>query len=67
VKTTATVESATEISEIALYSLTGALMRQISNINATSATVDMQDLTSGIYLMRVSGTNSVKTVRVVKE
>jgi hypothetical protein len=42
-------------------------MRQISNINATSATVDMQDLTSGIYLMRVSGTNSVKTVRVVKE
>lgn len=67
VKSTATVKSATEISEIALYSLTGALMRQISNINATSATVDMQDLTSGIYLMRVSGANGVKTVRVVKE
>jgi hypothetical protein len=37
------------------------------SINATQAAIDMSNLPSGTYLVRLTSENQVKTIKVVKE
>jgi hypothetical protein len=54
------------ISQVEVYNLLGQKMNS-NSFNATTAQVDMSNLASGAYLVRVTSNNTTKTVRVIKE
>ena len=52
--------------QLDIYTITGALVRSMSNCSNITE-VDVQDLTSGTYIIRLSNSESVETRRFVKE
>lgn len=66
VKNTLNLSYNKEISNVEVYNLLG--QKVISNsINATTAQVDMSNLSKGAYMVKVTSDNQVKTVKVIKE
>jgi len=67
VNQTFNVESTTGIiSKIAIYNLLG---QQVANqsIDSNKAIIDMNDLSSGIYISRITSTNGTQSIKFVKE
>jgi hypothetical protein len=54
------------ISDVAVYNLLGQQML-LMNINANKGQIDMSNLASGTYLVRVNSENAVKTIKVIKQ
>jgi hypothetical protein len=54
------------ISSIAIYNILGQEVIA-KNVNANESKIDMSNLTSGTYLVKVTSDNQVKTIKVVKE
>lgn len=58
-----TVAADEDITSIAIYNLAGALVKAQADINGTVATVNVADLASGAYIVKVNGT----AVRLIKK
>jgi hypothetical protein len=54
------------ISDVAAYNLLGQQVL-FMNMNATKGQVDMSNLASGTYLVKVNAENAVKTIKVIKQ
>jgi hypothetical protein len=54
------------ISNVAVFNLLGQQLF-VKNINATEGQVDMSNLASGTYLVRVNSGDKVETIKVIKE
>jgi hypothetical protein len=54
------------IIDIAVYNLLGQKML-LMNINSNKGQIDMSNLASGTYLVRVNTENEVKTIKVIKQ
>ena len=52
--------------QLDIYTVTGALVRSMNNCNGT-ATVNVEDLSNGTYIIRLHNDNVVETRRFVKE
>ena len=66
VKNTLNLSYNQEISNVEIFNLIG--QKVSSNvINANQGQVDMSNLSNGVYLVKVTSNNQVKTIRVIKE
>lgn len=66
VKSILNIENDTPISTIEVFTLTGqAVLKQ--TVNTKSAQINLSKLSSGIYLVRISYKNTVKTFKIIKE
>lgn len=54
------------ISDVTVYNLLGQQMF-VKNINATEGQVDMSNLASGTYLVRVNSGDQTQTIKIIKE
>lgn len=54
------------ISQVAVYNLLGQKVL-VMDINATKGQVDMANLATGTYLVKVNTENAVKTIKVIKQ
>ena len=62
-----TISGASKLENIAIYNVLGAEVFQLKNINSNSTEIDLTDLRSGIYLVKVeSDTNNESVRRLVK-
>jgi plastocyanin len=62
-----TIETEVIIRSAAVLSLSGAVLRSYSGINSTMQTISMEDLSPGVYLLRVSSGNAAENVlRIIK-
>ncbi|WP_432671144.1 T9SS type A sorting domain-containing protein [Flavobacterium sp. SM2513] len=60
-----TISSPSQISTMALYTVTG---QEIGNYSTTTTTIDMNDLASGLYLLKVQFENGVQeTFKILKK
>ena len=66
VKDVLKVSYAQNISDIAVYNLLGQQVL-LMNVNATKGQVDMSNLATGTYLVKVNTENAVKTIKVIKQ
>jgi hypothetical protein len=55
-----------EISNVEVYNLLGQKVNA-SKVNASSAQIDMSNLSNGAYIVKVTSDNQFKTIRVIKE
>ena len=55
-----------EISSVEVYNLLGQRVSVVS-VNATQGQVDMSNLPSAAYVVKVTANEQVKTIRVIKE
>jgi hypothetical protein len=61
------VESDNEISSVVLYNVTGGIMKEVTNLNKLTVSIDVTHLSTGIYLARIVLRNGEMVVtRVVK-
>jgi len=66
VKNTLNLSYSQDISTVEVYNLLGQRISAIS-VNANQAQIDMSNLPSAAYIVKVTANNQVKTVRVIKE
>lgn len=66
VKNKLNVSYTENISNISVFNLLGQKVME-NTINATSTQVDMSNLASGSYLVKVTSDNQTKTIKVIKE
>jgi len=66
VRNTLNLSYSQEISSVEVYNLLGQKVRAIS-INANQVQVDMSNLPSAAYIVKVTANNQVKTIKVIKE
>lgn len=66
VKNVLNVSSIQNISDLAVYNLLGQQVL-LMNVNASKVQIDMTNLTSGTYLVKVNSENGVKIIKVIKE
>jgi hypothetical protein len=66
VKDVLNVSFTENISDVAAYNLLGQQVL-FMNMNATKGQVDMSNLASGTYLVKVNAENAVKTIKVIKQ
>jgi len=66
VKNTLNLSYNQEISNVEIFNLMGKKVSSQS-INANQGQVDMTNLSIGVYLVKVTSNNQVKTLRVIKE
>lgn len=55
-----------EISNVAVYNLVGQQV-MVKSANAAQSQIDMSELASGTYIVKVTSGNEVKTIKVVKD
>ena len=55
-----------EILNATIYSITGVEIKTI-DLNTNTATIDLQNLAAGIYLVTINTTNYTETVKIIKE
>ncbi|AWI25963.1 T9SS type A sorting domain-containing protein [Flavobacterium pallidum] len=60
------LEYAADMSEVAVYNVIGQQVLT-KTLNTSSAQVDMSNLASGTYIVKVMADNKVKTIKVVKQ
>jgi pyrimidine deaminase RibD-like protein len=60
-----TISYANEISKVQVMNLLGQEV-MVKSINATQSQIDMSNLASGSYLVKVTADNKVKTIKVIK-
>ena len=58
-----TIESKELINTIQLFDLSGSLINNFNNVSSNKETIDISNLKSGVYLLRVNGTATVKITR----
>ena len=66
VKGTLNIKYNDTISNVEVLNLLGQNVNSLSN-NSTQAQVDMSNLPNGVYMVRVTSNNKVKTIKVIKE
>ena len=66
VKNTLNLSYDQEISNVTIFNLMGQKVSSQA-INSNQGQVDMSNLSHGVYLVKVSSNNQVKTLRVIKE
>jgi len=66
VKNTLNLSYNQEISNVDIFNLMGQKVSS-NAINANQGQVDMSNLSNGVYLVKVTSNNQVKTIRVIKE
>lgn len=66
VKDVLNVSFTQDITDVAVYNLLGQQVL-FTKINATKGQVDMSNLASGTYLVKVNSENAVKTIKVIKQ
>ena len=66
VKSTLNLSYKKEISNVEVFNLLGQKVSSIS-VNANNAQVDMSNLSRGVYMVKVTSNNQVKTIKVMKE
>lgn len=59
------ISYANEISKVQVMNLLGQEV-MVKSINATQSQIDMSNLTTGSYLVKVTSDNKVKTIKVIK-
>ncbi|MBM6497819.1 T9SS type A sorting domain-containing protein, partial [Flavobacterium macrobrachii] len=65
-KNTLNVSYNQEISNVEVYNLVGQRVANLSP-NANEGQLDMSNLASGAYFVKVTSNNATKTVKVIKE
>jgi predicted lipoprotein with Yx(FWY)xxD motif len=58
-----TIESTDVIRAIQVYDLSGSMIISLDRLNNNKETIDISNLKSGIYLMRINGSSTVKITR----
>ena len=58
------VEAAEAIESIAVFNISGAMVNASSNVNGNNATINVSELASGIYFVRI---NNGAAVRIIKK
>ncbi|MBB4806723.1 hypothetical protein HNP38_002019 [Chryseobacterium defluvii] len=66
VKSILNIENNTPIGKVEVFASTGQNVLS-KTINTNSAQIDLLNLSSGIYLVRISSENNIKTFKIVKE
>jgi hypothetical protein len=62
-----TVGNMENVSKIEIYSVTGKLVKSVEYINAVDqATINTEDLTSGMYIMTIFSGNSTSSTKLLK-
>ncbi|MFP9097711.1 T9SS type A sorting domain-containing protein [Flavobacterium sp. RHBU_24] len=61
-----TLSSTAEIKSVEVYNVLGQLSLS-QNVSGNAATINMQGLQNGMYLVKVTGDNGLKTMKVMKE
>lgn len=59
------IQSNSAIESIKIYSITGNLVKDIQNVNATNYTVQRNEMTSGVYIISIVNENSTNTRRLI--
>jgi hypothetical protein len=58
-----TIESEALIHTVQVFDLSGRMMNSFNNLNSNKKTVDVSELQSGIYLLRINGSSTIKFTR----
>jgi hypothetical protein len=66
VKDILNISSETTITNIAIYNLLGQEV-MTKSVNDTENSIDVSNLTSGTYFVKVTADNTVKTSKIIKE
>ncbi|WNM18307.1 T9SS type A sorting domain-containing protein [Flavobacterium capsici] len=61
-----TINNGQEMTQIEVYNLVGQKIKQY-DVNTTSAQIDMSNLQTGAYLLKITSNDAVKTIKVLKE
>lgn len=61
-----TIESTTELSTYNIYTMTGTLIQQ-GKMNGTTTLVNVEALSSGVYIVQVRGANTTVSHRIIKK
>ncbi|MEM7087249.1 MAG: spondin domain-containing protein [Bacteroidota bacterium] len=62
-----TVSNTTQIEMITIYNVLGKRVKQLTNVNSNSTEIDLSDLSSGVYLVKVLNDTNIEGVkRLVK-
>ena len=62
-----TYESNNETKSIKLFSITGELTSQISITNNPSTQLELNNLSSGVYMLVITSGSEIQTIKLVKE
>ena len=66
-KTELTIETESNIQGIKIYNTSGEVVSSTKDVNSTSATISVNDLTSGVYLVYTSTTQGLNISKLVVE
>jgi len=58
-----TIESPEAISDITIFDITGKMVYQVQSVLGTNATVDVSELTTGIYMVQVVDNEGIASAR----
>ena len=58
-----TIESTESINSVAIFDLSGKMLREVTGLNSNKETLDVSALRPGVYLMRVNKTSVLRLVR----
>lgn len=61
------VDAEANITMLQLFSLKGSLVRIEGGLSGSSASLDIHEVPTGVYLLRVTTDQGAKTIRIVKE
>jgi hypothetical protein len=61
------ISNANEIEKVEIYGINGAIMSTEYNKNSELMIIDVADLASGVYLIKLYGTNEVAVSKFIKE
>jgi len=60
------IQSNKNINSVTIYSITGQVQRIVS-INANNASIDLTNLNSGVYFVKIATEDGMKVVRIIKK
>ncbi|MPM59353.1 hypothetical protein SDC9_106193 [bioreactor metagenome] len=58
-----TIESGDAIRTVQVFDLSGRMVNSLNNLNTNKETIDVSNLKSGVYLLRINGSSTVKITR----
>lgn len=61
------LDETAKIEKVEVMSITGAIVRNINNVNNTTLEINTSDLNSGLYFITIHSQDGIKTAKFIKE